>query len=112
MKLSDFFQTALIEGTPVMDTDYELKANYHAGLQIPLPKVAQVYAAYFYTTRYVTQNFELNKMEIADIADEFGVHLTNQSFQQTLKRIVVAVDVQPSQKVVALTFQEVPGAKK
>lgn len=112
MKLSDFFQTALIEGQPVMDTDYTLEANYHAGLPVPLAKLAQIYAAYFYTTRYVTQNFELNKMEIADIADEFKVQLTNQMFQQALKRIVVAVDVQPSQKKVTLTFQEVPSAKK
>ncbi|ANK58817.1 hypothetical protein [Loigolactobacillus backii] len=106
MKLSEFFQTALIEGQPVMRTDYELVADRKAALHIPLTVLAQIYDNYFYTTRYVTQNFELNKMEIADIRAETGASITNESFQKDLKRIVVEVDTKPSTKQVNLMFQD------
>ncbi|MFD0897427.1 hypothetical protein [Loigolactobacillus binensis] len=106
MKLADFFQTAVIAGTPVMRSDYELKTKGLKVLQLPLPALAQIYYDYFYTTRYVTQNFELNKMEIADIKAELQLSdLSNQLFQQDLKQIVVEVDVRPAEKQVVLALR-------
>ncbi len=106
MKLADFFQTAVIAGEPVMISGYELKAKGLPVLQLPLSDLAQIYFNYFYGTRYVTQNFELNKMEIADIKDEQHISdLSNQMFQQDLKQIVVEVDVRPAEKQVVLSFR-------
>jgi hypothetical protein len=106
MKLADFFQTAVIAGEPVMTSGYTLKTKGLPVLHLPLPALAQIYYDYFYGTRYVTQNFEMNKMELADIKDELHLSdISNQLFQQDLKQIVVEVDIRPDEKQAILAFR-------
>lgn len=106
MNLADFFQTAQFSGQPVMKSDYQMVVQGSSPLQLPIKTLANIYYAYFYTTRYVTQNFELNKLELADIkAEKHLAALTNQSLQHDFRQIVVEVNVIPEKQQVVLTFR-------
>lgn len=89
-----------------MKSDYQIVVQGLSPLQLPISTLADIYAAYFYTTRFVTQNFELNKLELADIKADMQLDaLTNQSLQHDFRQIIVEMNVIPEKQQVVLTLR-------